>query len=150
LARPAFASAVVDALFIEARRSFCRGFFHPPVFPFFLRPGPPPYGRPRVPFAMAPARAARPSVAPWTAHTRQYWSSSVLLCDQLFDGRPAMSAKVVQLTQGRKQRNATSSKGRQGMKPIGSASPSPRPRSRGSSPRSNRTDMATGIGSSVC
>jgi integrase len=36
------------------------------------------------------------------------------LCDQYTSGRPAISATVVRFKQGRKQRNATSSKGRQG------------------------------------
>ena len=36
------------------------------------------------------------------------------LCDQYTSGRPAMSATVARFKQGRKQRNATSSKGRQG------------------------------------
>ena len=62
-----------------------------------------------------------------------------------------MSAKVVQLTQGRKQRNATSSKGRQENEAYRIREHlTEAVRSRGSSPRSNRTDMATGIGSSVC
>jgi hypothetical protein len=61
-----------------------------------------------------------------------------------------MSAKVVQLTQGRKQRNATSSKGRQGNEAYRVREHLTEAEIERLLAALKQKHMATGIGSSVC